>query len=83
MEFDILGLNPLTVLVFGPGLSALIIAALPNNKVLSRWLSLALSLVIAAVAVAVFANYNNTFMDDPNVSAFQFQTQAEWFTLLG
>lgn len=80
---NILGFNPLTVLVFGPGISALIIAALPNNKLLVRWLSLALSLVVAAVAIGVFANYNNTFMDDPTVSAFQFQTQSDWFTLLG
>ncbi len=83
MEFDILGINPLSVLVFGPGIGAFIVAALPNNKVLSRWLALAISLVIAVIAVIVFVEYNNTFMDDPAIDAFQFQTQAEWFDLLG
>lgn len=77
MAFDIFGLDPLSVLIFAPALGALLVASLPENKVLARWLSLAISVAIGALAVTVFFAYDRT---DPNM---QFVSQVEWFDLLG
>lgn len=77
MEFNILGIDVLSFLVFAPAFSALIVLLLPQSKPLARWLALALSTVIGGVAVAVFFAYNTASPD------FQFTLQTEWFQLLG
>jgi NADH-quinone oxidoreductase subunit M len=77
-SLDVFGLDPLSVLVVAPALGALLVAALPrDNKVLARWLSLAISIGIGALAVIVFFAYDRT---EPG---YQFVSQVEWFELIG
>lgn len=77
MTVDVFGLNPLAVLTIAPALGALLVVGLPNNKTLARWVALAISLGIGALAVIVFFAY------DRSVPGYQFVVQAEWFELLG
>jgi NADH-quinone oxidoreductase subunit M len=55
--FNLLGIDALTILIFAPALAALVVAALPQNKALARWLSLGFATLIGALAVAVFFTY--------------------------
>ena len=72
---DIFGFDVLSVLIIAPALGALVVAALPPNKLMARWVSLFIALAIGALAVVVFYGYQ----DSQNT----FAVQEEWFTLLG
>lgn len=78
---EIFGFDPLSVLVLGPALSALIVAALPQNKVLARWASLIFALLFAALSIAVFFIYQQNAPTGDN--QFLFEVQVPWFELLG
>ena len=58
--FDVFGIDALSVLVFGPALSAFVVAAFASlgpSKQFGRWLALILSLLLALMAIKVFADY--------------------------
>ena len=57
---EIFGIDALSVLVFGPALSALIVASLASlgpSKQVGRWVALILSLLLALLSVQVFFDY--------------------------
>jgi NADH-quinone oxidoreductase subunit M len=77
-SLDVFGLDPLSVLIIAPALGALLVIALPNNnKTLARWVSLAISIGIGALATIVFFAY------DTSEPGYQFVSQVEWFELIG
>lgn len=83
--FDIFGIDALSVLVFGPALSAFVVAALAQltpNKAVGRWVALIFSILIGIVAVAVFLLYQQAA---PAIGNEQFivTQDEEWFTVLG
>lgn len=84
-DFSVLGLDPLSVLIFAPMLSGLIVALLPaENKQLSRWVALTLSLVVGAVAIAVFIAYQENYEGiEAGASKFLMESESEWFEILG
>lgn len=58
--FDVFGIDALSVLVFGPALSAFIVASLASlgpSKQVGRWVALILSLLIALLSIKVFFDY--------------------------
>ena len=58
--FDVFGIDALSVLVFGPALSAFIVASLASlgpSKQVGRWVALILSLLLALLSVKVFFDY--------------------------
>lgn len=79
--FDIFGIDPLSILIVAPALSALLVAALPANKWLARVTALGASLLIGLVAIAVFVGYqqNAPAVDQDQ---FLFVVNVPWFTLL-
>ncbi len=80
--FDIFGFDPLSVLVFAPALSALLVALLPANKWLARWVSLGASLLIGALALVVFLTYQQ---HSPGIGEYQYivTVNVPWFEVLG
>lgn len=83
--FEIFGIDALSVLVFGPAVSALIVAAMAQltpSKSVGRWTALTLSLILGAVAVAVFLVYQQAA---PAIGEEQFliAQDSEWFEVLG
>ena len=57
---EIFGIDALSVLVFGPALSAFIVASLASlgpSKQVGRWVALVLSLLLALLSVQVFFDY--------------------------
>ena len=57
---DIFGIDALSVLVFGPALSAFVVAALASltpSKEIGRWVALILALLLAALSIRVFQEY--------------------------
>ena len=57
---DVFGIDALSVLVFGPALSAFVVASLASlgpSKQVGRWVALILSLLLALLSVKVFADY--------------------------
>lgn len=77
--FDILGFDPLSVLIVAPALAALIVASMPPNKTLARWTALLFSLLIGALAVVVFFVYNQNAAN----GEFLLEIKVEWFAALG
>jgi NADH-quinone oxidoreductase subunit M len=77
MTLDIFGFDALSVLILAPALGALLVALLPPNKTLARWVSLIIALGVGALAVVVFFAY------DRSVPGYQFVSSVEWFALLG
>jgi NADH-quinone oxidoreductase subunit M len=75
--FTILGFDPLSVLIVAPALAALIVAILPPNKTLARWVSLSLALLIGALALIVFFAYNR------GVGGYQMESSVKWFEGIG
>jgi NADH-quinone oxidoreductase subunit M len=69
------GVDVLSFLVFAPAIGALIVLLLPQNKWVARWTALAISTVVAGVAVATFFAYSAT--------GNQMTIQVPWFELLG
>ena len=58
--FDVFGIDALSVLVFGPALSAFVVASLASlgpSKQVGRWTALILSLLLALLSVKVFFDY--------------------------
>jgi NADH-quinone oxidoreductase subunit M len=83
--FDIFGIDALSVLIFGPVVAAFIVAALAQlapGKEIARWSALTFSLLIGAVAVAVFVVYQQW---NPAIGQDQFLVaqDSEWFEILG
>lgn len=83
--FDIFGIDALSVLVFGPAVSAFIVMALAQltpSKSVGRWTALILSLLLGMVAVAVFLVYQQVA---PAIGEEQFliAQDSEWFEVLG
>jgi NADH-quinone oxidoreductase subunit M len=76
-ELEIFGVNALSILIAAPALCALVVASLPENKQLARWLALAFATAIGALAVVTFFAY------DRSQAGMQFVTKVEWFELLG
>ncbi len=77
---SILGVDVLSpsFLVAAPAVGALILLLLPqNNKLLVRWAALIIAIIIGAVAVAMFINY------DRELGGYQFVQQYRWVDLLG
>lgn len=79
---EIFGFDPLSVLIVAPALGALLVAVMPPNKTLARWLSLGISLLIGTLAVVVFFTYQ---YNAPEIGQNQylFEVKFEWFALLG
>lgn len=72
MDINVLGLDPLTVLLAAPALGALLVLGLPGHmKALIRWVALIVALGIGALAVAVFVNYQGP--------GFNTTIDAAWF----
>lgn len=83
--FDIFGIDALSVLVFGPALSAFAVAALAQlgpSKAVGRWLALMLSILIGLVSLAVFQHYQQAA---PAIGEEQYLVaqDVEWFAALG
>ncbi len=58
--FDVFGIDALSVLVFGPALSAFVVASLASlgpSKQVGRWVALILSLLLALLSIKVFFDY--------------------------
>ena len=58
--FDVFGIDALSVLVFGPALSAFVVASLASlgpSKQVGRWVALILSLLLALLSIKVFLDY--------------------------
>ena len=78
---DIFGIDPLTALIFAPALAALIVAVVPMDKRIARWLSLIFGIVIGGFAVTIFFAYQN---EAPNLNgAYFLERSYEWFSILG
>ena len=83
--FDIFGIDALSVLVFGPALSAFIVAAMYSlvpSKELGRWVALTLSVLLALVAIVVFAEYQAAGLA-VGENQFIVTQDAPWFEALG
>lgn len=83
--FEILGFDPLSVLIFAPAICAFIVAAMAQivpSKPIARWTALTLSILIGALAVAVFLVYQG---NAPAIGEdqFLFVVNVEWFAALG
>lgn len=82
--FDIFGIDALSVLIFGPALSAFIVAALAQlvpSKEVGRWTALILSVLIGIVSLGVFLVYQQA---SPALEGQFLVTQdVEWFEVLG
>jgi NADH-quinone oxidoreductase subunit M len=82
--FNFLGFDALTILIFAPALAALVVAALPQNKLLARAVSLTAAVLIGALAVVVFFTYQ---VQAPNLAVpygfIDTVNNPNWFSTLG
>ena len=79
---NIFGLDALSVLIFAPMLSGLIVAMLPSsNKQLARWVALGFALLMGALAVVVFFAYQQN-QPPATESQYLMVVQHDWFELL-
>lgn len=83
--FDIFGIDALSVLIFGPALSAFIVVALAQlgaDKAVGRWTALILSVLIGIASLAVFLLYRQAA---PAIGEEQYLVaqDVEWFAALG
>lgn len=76
----IFGVDVFSFLIFAPALSALLVILLPPNKWLARIVTLAASLVIGGIAIAVFFVYQQ---QAPANGEFIVAPPVPWFELLG
>src|SRR5262245_51465907 len=72
-------IDPLSILIFGPALGALVVAAMPPNKVIVRWVALIISLIFAGLAIAIFREYTMTATN----GGYILEVQSEWFAAVG
>ncbi|MCY3780538.1 MAG: NADH-quinone oxidoreductase subunit M [Chloroflexi bacterium] len=82
---DVFGIDALSVLVFGPALSAFIVASLASlgpSKQVGRWVALVLSLLLALLSIKVFFDYQAAGLA---IGAEQFiiTQDSTWFEALG
>lgn len=82
---EIFGIDALSVLVFGPAISAFAVAALAPlgiDRNIGRWTALILSILIAILSAAVFLNYRQAM---PAIGEDQYliAQDVEWFAALG
>lgn len=82
VDFNIFGIDPLVVLVLGPALAALVVAALPQNRWLARIVALGFSLIFAGIAIAVFVIYQQN-AEAVNHGYLSFSEPTPWFAILG
>jgi NADH-quinone oxidoreductase subunit M len=78
--FPIFGFDAFSVLIFAPALFALLVLLLPANKWLARIVTLAASLIVGAIAVAVFFVYQQ---QAPADGSYIVAPAIPWFELLG
>ena len=82
---DVFGIDALSVLVFGPALSAFVVASLASlgpSKQVGRWVALILSLLLALLSIKVFFDYQAAGLaigDDQ----FIVTQDSTWFEALG
>lgn len=82
---EIFGIDALSVLIFGPAISAFVVAALAPlgiDRNIGRWTALILSILIAILSAAVFLNYRQAM---PAIGEDQYiiAQDVEWFAALG
>ena len=82
---EIFGIDALSILIFGPAISAFVVAALAPlgiDKNIGRWTALILSILIAILSAAVFLNYRQAM---PAIGEDQYliAQDVEWFAALG
>jgi len=82
---NVFGIDALSVLIFGPALSAFVVAALSAlnpSKRLGRWVALILSLLLALLAVQVFFDYQAAGIGIGD-EQFIITQDSPWFEALG
>ena len=82
---NVFGIDALSVLIFGPALSAFVVAALSvlnPSKRLGRWVALILSLLLALLAVQVFFDYQAAGIGIGD-EQFIITQDSPWFEALG
>jgi NADH-quinone oxidoreductase subunit M len=67
----------LSLLVFAPAVSAVIMLLLPGQKQVVRWVALALAVLIGVGCVSVFFGYDRV------AGGYQMEVNVPWFQLLG
>ena len=83
--FHIFGIDALSVLIFGPALSAFLVASIASfgtSKQFGRWLALILSLLLALLSIKVFADYQAAGLAIGDEQFIVAQDVA-WFEALG
>ncbi len=83
--FDIFGIDALSVLVFGPALSAFIVASLASlgpSKQVGRWTALTLSILLALLSIVVFFEYQAAELAIGD-EQFIITQDLPWFEALG
>ncbi len=79
----ILGIiDPLSFLVVAPAIAAVLMLLLPQQKVLARWVALALGLILTFASVAVFVSYMNNPTPADGMT-YAMEVNVPWFELLG
>ena len=82
---EIFGFDALSVLIFGPALSAFIVASLASlvpSKQIGRWTALILSLLIALLSVKVFFDYQAAGLAIGD-EQFIITQDSTWFEAIG
>jgi len=82
---DVFGIDALSVLIFGPALSAFVVAAIASfgtSKQVGRWLALLLSLLFAILSIKVFVDYQAAGLAIGDEQYIVAQDVA-WFEALG
>ncbi len=82
---DIFGFDALSVLIFGPALSAFIVASLASlvpSKQIGRWTALILSLLLALLSVKVFFDYQAAGLAIGD-EQFIITQDSTWFEAIG
>lgn len=75
----VLGIDVLTFLLIAPAVAGVILLLMPGSKQIVRWTALVLSIVVGALCIAVFANYNR----EAGADQFQMVVNVPWFSLVG
>jgi NADH-quinone oxidoreductase subunit M len=75
------GIDILTFLIFAPALGALLVASLPANKWIARWVALGVSVALFILTAVIFVNYVN---NAPSLNGgYYLEANYRWFTALG
>jgi NADH-quinone oxidoreductase subunit M len=78
---NFLGIDILTFLIIAPAFGALLVALLPPNKWIARWVALGISLALFIVTALVFADYVR--VSGSLDGGFYLEKSYRWFTALG